>query len=93
MKDDSSLVVTFSSIPSFATHGPDTDLSSEGFEELLKDSDDKPTVKKRISNFDEEEGDKHKAEAIGTYSLIFVKFSLHPLSLASSSFSLLYVFA
>ena len=92
VKDGSSLMVTPSSIPSSATHGPDADLSSEGFEEVLKDSDDEHTVKKRIFDFIEKEGDEHEVEAIGTYSLIFVKFFLHPLSLPSSSFSLLYVF-
>ena len=91
VKDGSFLVVTHSSIPSSTTRGPDANLSSEGSEEVLKNFDDEPTTKKRISDSDEEEGDKHKAEAMGMYSLIFVKFYLHPLSLPSSSFSLLYV--
>ena len=86
------MVVTPFSIPSSATREPNVNLSSEGAKEVLKDSDDEPTVKKRISDFVEKEGDEHEVEAIGTYSLIFVKFFLHPLSLPSSSFSLLYVF-
>ena len=53
MKDGSSLVVTPSSIPSSATCGPDADLSSdEGSEEVLEYSNDEPTMKKRISDFD-----------------------------------------
>lgn len=54
MKDRSSLVVTSSSIPSSATRGPDVDLSfDKEFEEVLDDSDDEPTMKMRVSNFDE----------------------------------------
>jgi len=90
MKDDSSLMVTPSSIPSSTTREPDANLSSEVSEEILEDSDDESTVKKWISDSDEEEGDEHEAEAIGTYSFIFVKFSFHLLSLPSSFFSLLY---
>ena len=63
-------MVTPSSIPSSTTHGPDADLSSEGFEEVLKDSDDEPTVKKRITNSDEEEGVEHGVEAMGMYLLL-----------------------
>ena len=40
VKDGSSLVITPSSIPISATHGPDADLSSEEFEDILKDPDD-----------------------------------------------------
>ena len=40
VKDGSSLVVTPSSIPISATRGPDADLSSEEFEDILKDPDD-----------------------------------------------------
>ena len=40
MKDGSSLVVTPSSIPISATRGPDANLSSEEFEDILKDPDD-----------------------------------------------------
>ena len=39
-KDGSSLVVTPSSIPISATRGPNADLSSEEFEDILKDPDD-----------------------------------------------------
>ena len=67
MKDSSSLVVTLSSIPSFATHGADANLSSEGFEEFFEDSNDEPTVKKRISDSNEKEGDEHEVEALSTY--------------------------
>ena len=74
MKDGSSLVVTPSSILSSATHGPDVDLSSEGSEEVLEDSDDEPTIKKRISNSCKEEGDKHEAEVMGTYLLYLLSF-------------------
>nr|POF10200.1 hypothetical protein CFP56_14140 [Quercus suber] len=55
VKDGSSLVVTPSSIPSSATRGPNVDLSSEGFEDVVEDLDYEPTMKKRISNSDEEE--------------------------------------
>ena len=53
MKDGSSLIVTPSSIPNFATRGPNVDLSSEGSEDVLEDSDDEPVSKKRISDSDE----------------------------------------
>ena len=55
MKDGSSLVVTPSSIPNFATRGPDTDLSSEGSDDILENPDDAPVLKKRISNSNKEE--------------------------------------
>ncbi|KAK9994215.1 hypothetical protein SO802_023918 [Lithocarpus litseifolius] len=63
VKDDSSLVVTPSSIPSSATRGPNADLSSEGSENVLEDSDDEPTVKKRISDSKEEK--EEGAERVG----------------------------
>ena len=54
-------MVTPSSIPGFTTHGPNADLSSkdfeevfEDFEEVFEDFDDEPTMKKRVSDFDEE---------------------------------------
>ena len=73
------------SIPSSTTHGPDADFSSdEGSKEVLEDSDDEFTMKKRIFDSDEEEGDEHETEAMGTYSFTLVKFSLHPLSLPFS---------
>ena len=40
VKDGSSLVVTPSSIPISTTRGPDADLSSKEFEDILKDPDD-----------------------------------------------------
>ena len=69
VKDGSSLVVTPSSIPSSATRGPDVDLSFEGLEEVLEDSDDEPTRKKRITDSDEEEGDEYGVKAMGMYLL------------------------
>ena len=48
MKDGSSLVVTSSSIPSFAIHGPNANLSSKGSEDAFEDPDDEPTIKRRI---------------------------------------------
>ena len=55
VKDGSSLVVTPSSIPSSAIRGPDTNLSSEGSNDILEDPDDAPILKKRISDSNEEE--------------------------------------
>ena len=46
VKDGSSLVVTPSSIPNFATRGPNVDLSSEGSKDILEDLDDEPVSKK-----------------------------------------------
>ena len=65
VKDDSSLVVTPSFIPSFATRGPDVDLSSEGSEDVLEDSDDEPVLKKRISDSDDEESAPPETEFMG----------------------------
>lgn len=43
-----------SSIPTSATQMLDVELSpNEGFEEFLEDSDDKPIIKTRISDFDD----------------------------------------
>ena len=66
MKDGSSLVVT-PSIPSFATRGPDEDLSSnERFEEVLVDSKDEPVMKTRVSEYDEDDDNsEQEIEAIG----------------------------
>ena len=64
------MVVTPFSIPSSATREPNVNLSSEGAKEVLKDSDDEPTVKKRITNSDEEEGVEHGVEAMGMYLLL-----------------------
>ncbi|KAK9996680.1 hypothetical protein SO802_021366 [Lithocarpus litseifolius] len=65
VKDDSSLVVILSSIPSSATYEPDANLSSEGSEDVPKDSNDKPTMKKRVSDSDEGGSADHEAEFIG----------------------------
>ena len=72
IKDGSSLVVTFSSIPSSATHGLDADLSSEGSKDVLEDLDDEPTMKKRVSDFKEEESTEHEAEFMGMRLLILL---------------------
>ena len=55
VKDGSSLVVTPSSIPISATHGPDVDLSSKEFEDILEDPEDEPVLGSRISKSEEEE--------------------------------------
>ena len=55
VKDGSSLVVTSSSIPISATHGPNAALSSEEFEDILEDPEDEPVLGRRISEFEEEE--------------------------------------
>ena len=55
VKDGSSLVVTSSSIPISATHGPNAALSSEEFEDILEDPEDEPVLGWRISEFEEEE--------------------------------------
>ena len=65
MKDGSSLVVTPSSIPSFATRGPNADLSSKRSKDVLEDPDDEPTMKKKISDFDEEENVDPETEFMG----------------------------
>ena len=72
MKDGSSLVVTPSSIPSFATRGSDADLSFEGSEDVLKDPDDESTMKKRVSDSKEEENAEHEAEFMGMHLLILL---------------------
>ena len=75
VKDDSSLMATPLSIPSSATRGSDANLSFEkGSKEVLEDSDDKPTMKKRVSNYDEEDSDDHETEAIGTCLLHLLGF-------------------
>ena len=72
MKDGSSLVVTPSSIPSFATRGSDADLSFEGSEDVLKDPDDESTMKKRVSDSKKEENAEHEAEFMGMRLLILL---------------------
>ena len=66
-KGGASLVVTPSSIPGSTTRGPDTDLSFEGSDDILKDPDDAPILKKRISNSDEEESASTEPDFMGTY--------------------------
>ena len=80
IKDRSSLVVTPSSIPSSAIREPDAYLSfNEGSKEVLEDSDDEPTMKKRVSDSDKEDSGEHETEAIGTYSLHLLGFPSHSL--------------
>ena len=55
VKEDSSLVVTPSSIPVSTTYGPDAALSSEEFEDIFEDPDDEPVLGRRISESEEEE--------------------------------------
>lgn len=63
VKDGSFLVVTLLSIPSSATHGPNMDFSSdEGSEEVIEDFEDKPILKKRVSDSNEDDGSDHEAE-------------------------------
>ena len=55
------------------------DLSpDEGSKEVLKDFDDEPIVKSKVSNSDEAFDDKHKVEAMGMYfqSLLYLIFLL-----------------
>ena len=76
-KDSASLVVTHSSIPGSATRGPNTDLSSEGSDDILKDPDDAPILKKRISYSGEEESASPEPDFMGICLLFFsVKFAL-----------------
>ena len=72
VKDGSFLVVTPSSIPSSATSGPDVDLSSKESEDILKDPEDEPVLKKRIFYSDEEENAPLKTEFMGI--CFFVSF-------------------
>ena len=85
VKDGSSLVVTSSSIPSSATHGLDVDLSSEGSKDVLEDLDDEPTMKKRVSDFEEEERTEHEAEFMGMRLLILLSSLLPFFSFIISS--------
>ena len=70
------MVVTPSSILSSATRGPDADFSSEGSKDILEDPDDEPTMKKRISDFEEEESVEHEAEFMGMCLFILLSFLL-----------------
>ena len=78
MKDGSSLVVTPSSIPSSTTRGPDTDLSSEGSEDVFKGRNDEPTMKKKVFDSEEEESAEHKVEFMGMCLFILLSFLLPP---------------
>ena len=84
VKDGSSLVVTPSSIPSSATRGLDADLSFEESEEVLEDPDDKPTMKKKVFDSEDEEGAEHEAEFMGMCLLILLS-SLLPFFFVISS--------
>ena len=70
VKDGSSLVLTPSSIPSYATRGPDADLSSKESKDILEDPEDEPVLKKRNFDFNEKESASPKTEFVG----IFVSF-------------------
>ena len=65
VKDGSSLVVTPSYIPTSATRGLDVDLSFEGSEDVLEDPDDEPTIKKKISDSDEDENVYSETKLMG----------------------------
>ena len=89
MKDDSSLVVTPSSIPNSATCGLDVDLSSKGSEDVLEDPDDELVLKKRIFDSDDEESVPPEVEFIGIclspfLLFFFAKFILPPFFVISS---------
>ena len=77
VKDGSSLVVTPSSIPSFATRGPDTDLTSKGFEDILEDPDDESALKNRFFDSDEEKGAPPEPKFMGMClpPFLFAKFT------------------
>ena len=94
-KDSASLVVTPFSIPSSATRGPDTDLSSEGSDDILEDPDDAPILKKRISDF--EESAPPEPDFMGMcllfvsikftlFFLSFLRFICMPISLLAKTF-------
>ena len=74
-KGGASLVVTLSSTPGSATRGPDTDLSSEGSDDILEDLNDAPILKKRISDSDEEGSASPKPDFMGMYlSFLYLHF-------------------
>lgn len=59
-------MVTLSSIPGSTTSGPNANLSSdEGFDKVLEDSEDKPVMKKRVSDSNKDDGGEHEIEAMG----------------------------
>ena len=69
-------MVTPSFIPSSATCRPDTNLSSEGSEDILKDLGDEPTMKKMISDSEEEESAEHETKFMGMCLFILLSFLL-----------------
>ena len=79
IKDGFFLVVTPSSILIFATYGPNTDLSSdEGSEEVLEDDEDEPIAKKRVFDFDEDDGGEHETKAMGMCLLPLLNLLFRP---------------
>ena len=70
-KDGSSLVVTPSSILGSVTRSLDTDLSSEGSDDILEDPNDAPILKKRISDSGEEESASPEPDFMGMCLLFF----------------------
>ena len=91
MKDGSSLVVT-PSIPNSTTGGPDVDLSSKGSQDVLEDPDDKPVLKKRISNSDDEKDASPETEFMGMclspFFFVFLTKSIPPPFFVISSLGL-----
>ena len=69
-----------SSILSSATRGPDADFSSEGSKDILEELNDELTMKKRISDSEEEESAEHEAEFMGMCLFILLSFLLLPFS-------------
>ena len=92
VNDGSSLVVTPSSIPSFAMHGPNADLSSEKSEDILKDPEDEPVLKKRISDSDEEESISPKTKSVGICFFRFLSLLIFPKFTLPSSFFIFYFY-
>ena len=75
-KDSVSLVVTPSSIFGSNTRGPDTDLFSGEFDDILEDLDDAPILKKKISDSAKEESAPPEPDFMGMCLLFFfVKFT------------------
>ena len=66
-KGSASLVVTPSSIPGSTTRGPDSDLSSEGSDDIFEDPDDAPVLKKTISDSDDEGSASPEPDFMGMY--------------------------
>ena len=75
VKGGASLVVTPSSIPGSTTRGPDTDLSSEGSDDILGDPDNAPILKKRISDSDEKESASPEPDFMGMGMCLFFFFA------------------